>query len=80
VLHRLDQAQPQRGAHGGHVVGDRVGQHQRLDAWGEQLEQLRVDEAVGDGFLVAAGDQQAAQVRQLAAGLWLPWGARRACG
>jgi hypothetical protein len=80
VLQRLDQARPQRGAHGGHVVGDRVGQQQRLNAWIEQFELLRVDEAVGDRFLVTTGNQQATQVRQLAAGSGLACGARRACG
>ncbi|MNJ39924.1 hypothetical protein D3C77_348060 [compost metagenome] len=71
VLQRLDQARPQGGTHGRHVAGDRVGQQQRLDARAEQFEQFRVDEAVGDGFLIAAGNQQAAQGRQLATGFGL---------
>ena len=32
VLQRLDQTRPQRGTHGGHVGGDRVGQLQRRHA------------------------------------------------
>ncbi len=68
VLYRFHQAGPQRGAHGGHVRGNRVSQHQRFNAWGEQGEQLRVNEAVGDRFLIAARHQQAAQGWQLGAG------------
>ncbi|MCY1423977.1 hypothetical protein D9M71_397060 [compost metagenome] len=74
VLQRLDQARPQGRTHGGHVIGNRVGQQQRLDARTEQLELLRIDEAVGDRFLVASGHQQTTQFRQVAArfslGLW----------
>ncbi|MDT4829886.1 hypothetical protein FQZ97_633200 [compost metagenome] len=65
VLQRADQARPQRRTHGGHVGGDGVGQHQRLHARVEQFEQLGIDEAVGDGFMVTTGDQQATQGRQL---------------
>ena len=64
VLQRLDQARPEAGTHRRHVGGDRVGQGQRLGARIEQFEQGRIDEAEGDRFLVAAGDQQAPQQRQ----------------
>ncbi|CRM92056.1 hypothetical protein [Pseudomonas sp. 22 E 5] len=62
---RLHQARPQRRTHGGHVVGDRVGQQQWLDAWAEQFELLRIDEAVGHRFLVTTSHQQATQLRQM---------------
>ena len=71
VLKRLDQAWPQGRAHGRHVVRDRVGQQQRLDTRIEQLELFRIDEAVGDRFLVTTGDQQATQFRQVATGFSL---------
>ncbi len=74
VLQCLDQARPQGRAHGGHVAGDGVGQQQRLYARAEQFEQFRINEAVGDGFLVAAGNQQAAQGRQVTAGFRLALG------
>ncbi|CAI8840095.1 hypothetical protein EMIT043CA1_230055 [Pseudomonas brassicacearum] len=74
VLERLDQAWPQGRAHGSHVVGNRIGQQQRLDTRIEQLELAWIDEAVGDRFLIPTGHQQAAQFRQVAAsfslGLW----------
>ncbi|CRM95441.1 hypothetical protein [Pseudomonas sp. 22 E 5] len=69
----FNQAWPQRRTHGCHVVGDRVGQQQWLDAWVEQLELLRIDEAVGHCFLITTGNQQATQLRQVRTrlGLWL---------
>src|SRR3546814_860231 len=66
VLERLDQAWPQGRAHGGHVVGNRVGQQQRLDTRSEQLELAWIDEAVGDGFLIPTSHQQTAELRQVA--------------
>ncbi len=76
MLQRLDQTRPQRGTHGRHVIGDRVSQQQRLGARREQLEPFRVDEAVGDRFLIAAGNQQAAQLRQIALGFGLGLGSQ----
>src|SRR5690606_30804875 len=78
VLQRLDQARPQRRAHGGHVGGDRVGQLQRLNARCKQLEQLVIDEAVGDRLLVATSYQQATQSRQFGTSFGL--GLRRQAG
>jgi hypothetical protein len=66
VLQRLDQARPQGRTHGSHVVGNRVGQQQRLNARIEQFELLGIDEAVGDRFLITTGNQQATQLRQIA--------------
>ncbi|MNV09558.1 hypothetical protein D3C71_1000550 [compost metagenome] len=71
VLKRLDQTRPQRRTHGRHVVGNRVGQQQRLNTRIKQLELFRIDEAVGDRFLITTGDQQAAQFRQVATGFSL---------
>ncbi|RMO19822.1 hypothetical protein ALQ47_05273 [Pseudomonas cichorii] len=66
MLQRPDQTRPQRGAHGCHVVGDRIGQQQRLNARIEEFEQLRINEAIGDRFLIATGNQQTTQLRQIA--------------
>jgi len=66
VLQRLDQTRPQRRTHGGHVIGNRVRQQQRLDTWIEQLELLWIDEAISDRFLITTGYQQTTQLRQIA--------------
>ena len=65
MLQRLDQTWPQRRAHGGHIVGDRIGQQQRLDTWIEQFELTRIDEAVSDRFLITTSNQQTTQLRQI---------------
>ncbi|MNF69555.1 hypothetical protein D3C84_514420 [compost metagenome] len=67
VLQRFDQTWPQRRAHCRHVIGDRIGQQQRLDARVEQFELTRIDEAVSDRFLITTRHQQTAQLRQIAA-------------
>ncbi|MNQ59612.1 hypothetical protein D3C85_738660 [compost metagenome] len=71
VLKRLDQTRPQRRTHGSHVIGDRVGQQQRLNTRIKQFELFRIDEAVGNCFLIPTGNQQAAQFRQVATGFCL---------
>ena len=53
IHHGVQQAGPQGEAHRRHLAGDRARQDQRLFARVQQLLNFRVDEAVGDHFLVA---------------------------
>ena len=58
VDHGPQQASPQRQAHRRHFAGDRAWQDQRLFTGVDQLLDFRVDEAVGDHFLIAFVIQQ----------------------
>ena len=58
VDYGAQQAGPQRQAHRRHFAGDRAWQDQRLFPGVDQLLDFRVDEAVGDHFLIAFVVQQ----------------------